>query len=518
MKTLAELAAELPDVESGAVPAVEINALTDDSRRVEPGALFVAVAGLQADGHDFLDEAVERGAVAAVGERELDPPVPYLRVPDSRRALAELAAAWHDHPARELTMIGVTGTDGKTTTVNLIHRILTEAGLRSGMITSVNAVIGDKVQETGFHVTTPPALEVQAYLRQMVEAGLTHCLIEATSHGLAQRRLGACAFDLGVVTNITHEHLDYHGSQEAYRQAKAELFRALGRSERKVEGPPKRAILNRDDRSFDFLRELSPVPVLAYGKTEASDLRGLELSSGSEGIRFRVEGPEYSLWIESSLLGAYNFWNCLAALAVAVEGLDLPPETAAAGIGRLESVPGRMERIDMGQEFLALVDFAHTPNALRNALRAAREIAEGRIIAVFGSAGLRDREKRRLMARVSAELADLTVLTAEDPRTESLEEILEEMAGAAQEAGGREGGTFFRVPDRGQALREAVGLARAGDLVLACGKGHEQSMCFGDIEYPWDDRTALRAALAERLNVPGPKMPDLPTSERAGAP
>ncbi len=517
MKTLEGIAARLHGADRWDLPELEVSGLTDDSRRVQPGALFVAIKGGQADGHGYLEEAVERGAVAAVGEREVDLPIPYLRVPDSREALAQLAAAWHDHPAHELTMIGVTGTDGKTTTINLLHRILGEAGIRGGMITSVNAVIGDEILDTGFHVTTPPALEVQAYLRRMADAGLSHCLIEATSHGLAQRRILAREFDIAVVTNVTHEHLDYHGSLEAYRQAKAELFRGLGQGEVKAGGPERRAILNRDDSSYDYLQAATSVPVITYGGSEGSDVRGEALTAGPGGIEFQISGQGYTARITSPLLGTYNFWNCLAAFATAVEALGIPRDSAVAGIRSLESVPGRMERIDVGQDFLALVDFAHTPNALREALQAARTMAEGRVIAVFGSAGLRDREKRRMMARSSAELAEVTVLTAEDPRTESLEAILRAMAEAAQEAGAVEGETLLTEPDRGQALRRAVALAERGDVVIACGKGHEQSMCFGEVEYPWDDRRALKAALAEHLGLPGPEMPRLPTSEPTGA-
>ena len=493
----------------------EITSLTDDSRQVTPGALFVAVRGGSQDGHRFLPDAVRRGAAAAVGE-EPDPGlgIPYLQQPDSRLALARLAAAWHGHPARRLVMIGVTGTDGKTTTCALLHRILLTAGLKAGMITTVNAIIGDRVVDTGFHVTTPEATVVQGYLAEMVRAGLTHCVLEVTSHGLAQHRVAACDFDVAVVTNVTYEHLDYHHTFADYLEAKGRLFAGLGGSPLKPGAPRRAAILNLDDGSFEALSRIATAPVTTYGLSETAQVRGEDAVNGPTGIHFVVRGTGYRVPVAASLIGLYNVSNCLAAFAAAVVGLGLPPAAAAEGIRAVPGVPGRMERIDLGQAFTAIVDFAHTPNALRRALETARQLTRGKVIAVFGAAGGRDPAKRRLMSEVAAELADRTILTAEDPRTESLEAILAEMAAGAAARGGVEGEDFWRVPDRGQAIRWAVGLAAPGDLVILCGKGHEQSMCFGEVEHPWDDRVGLRAVLAELLGVPGPEMPRLPTSGR----
>ncbi len=510
---LTELLREVPGIAAGDVPDLEVTALTSDSRQVTPGALFIAVRGATIDGHQFLGAAAQAGAAAALGEKSISGlPIPYFQVPDARLSLAHLAAAWNGRPARRLVMIGVTGTDGKTTTCNLIHHILLASGIRAGMITTVSAVIGERVLDTGFHVTTPDAPAIQGYLAEMVRAGLTHCVLEVTSHGLAQQRVGACEFDVGVITNVTHEHLDYHGSFQEYLEAKALLFRGLGETPPKPTAPPAAAILNADDGSFDFLRQLTRVRTIAYGLGERAAVRAEEVEASAMGLRFRVRGATYQVDVASPLVGEYNVANCLAAMAATVDGLGVSPEVAAQGIASLTSVPGRMERIDLGQPFTAMVDFAHTPNALRQALAAARKLSRGRVIAVFGSAGLRDREKRRMMAEVSAEMADLTILTAEDPRTESLDAILEEMAQGVRSRGGEEARTFWRIPDRGQALRFAVGLAQPDDLVIACGKGHEQSMCFGETEYPWDDRLALRAALSDLLDLPGPAMPRLPTS------
>jgi UDP-N-acetylmuramoyl-L-alanyl-D-glutamate--2,6-diaminopimelate ligase len=532
---LSQLLASLPPGVLTAPPALaadpEITGITADSRQVTEGSLFVAIRGETVDGQRFIPEALARGAAAIVAE---DPPPhrhtptrpsssasasppPHLLTSTPPYALAWLSAAFHNFPARRLIMLGVTGTDGKTTTASLLHTILLAAGLRAGLISTVSAVIGDERLDTGFHVTTPDAPAVQAYLARMVAAGLTHCVLEVTSHGLAQHRVTACEFDVAVVTNITHEHLDYHKSYENYRAAKGMLFAGLSTAAHKPGGPEKAGVLNADDSSLPYLETVLQERAYRYSlRTATADVRARAVEYKPASTAFTAVGPGFSVPVTTPLVGAYNVSNCLAALTAAVCALGLPPEAAARGLAALPGVPGRMERLDLGQPFTAIVDFAHTPNALRRTLETVRAMlpraAGGRVIAVFGSAGLRDIEKRRLMAETSAELADLTVLTAEDPRTERLDDILEMMAEGCRRQGGVEGTTFFRVPDRGEALRLAVRLARPGDIVLACGKGHEQSMAFGATEYPWDDHTALRAALAELLGVPGPAMPLLPTS------
>ena len=499
------------------LPDIRITNITSDSRRVQPGSLFIAIRGDFFDGHRFIPDAVARGAAAVIGiEFAIELNVPYFCVPDSRQALPHLAAAFHDFPARKLTVIGVTGTDGKTTTTNLIYRILLSAGLNAGMVSTVNAVIGEKVLDTGFHVTTPDAVDVQDYLAQMVKAGLTHVVLETTSHGLAQHRVDACEFDLAVVTNITHEHLDYHGSYEAYRGAKARLFEMLKETVAKPQGNPRVAILNRDDGSFPYLSSyIAQFPVvreISYGLSLQADVWAAEVSQDPLGLKFTVNSQDYQFDVRSSLMGFYNVSNCLAAVSATVNGLGIALPHAQQGILDLKSIPGRMELIKMGQDFISIVDFAHTPNALKVSLESVRKMTQGKVIAVFGSAGLRDRKKRRLMAETSIKLADITILTAEDPRTEPLDDILSEMAAGAVTQGGVEGKTFWKIYDRGEAIRFAVSLAKSGDVIIACGKGHEQSMCFGTVEYPWDDRVAMRAALVEKLGITGLKMPELPTS------
>lgn len=515
-KKLSQLFIDFPFFCPAQIPATEIAGIAIDNRAVKPGYLFVARQGGSLDGHAYIQKAIDNGASAVVGERDISGlSVPYIRLENSRQALTFLAAAFYDFPARKLTVIGVTGTDGKTTTTNIIHQILLAANIKAGMISTVNAVIGDDVLDTGFHVTTPDAHDVQRYLAKMVESGLTHVVLETTSHGWSQYRVDACEFDIGVVTNITHEHMNEHGSYENYRAAKARLFASLERTVAKPQGNPRLGIINHDDpKSFEFLNDFIKVNKLNYGLNAGADVQAVDVEYNPSGIQFVVQNKEQRVTIKSKLVGAYNVSNCLAAYCVAVYGLGIDPEIAARGIAALGGIPGRMERIDMGQNFTAIVDFAHTPNALKSALEAGRTMSKGRVISVFGSAGLRDKEKRRMMAETSAELADLTVLTAEDPRTESLTGILEEMAEGARSKGGREGETFWRVSDRGAALRFALKLAQPGDIVLACGKGHEQSMCFGVTEYLWDERIALRAALAEYLGIAGPQMPYLPSVDK----
>ncbi len=496
------------------IPDVEITGIAIDSRAVKPGYLFVAMQGGSLDGHNYIPRAIENGAVAIVGDVGRASSPAYIGLEKPRQALTHLAAAFYGFPARKLTVIGVTGTDGKTTTCNLIHKILIAAGIRAGMISTVNAVIGDEILDTGFHVTTPDAHDVQRFLAQMVAAGLTHVVLETTSHGWSQHRVDACEFDVGVVTNITHEHFDEHGSYENYRAAKARLFDSLAQTKTKPRGNPRLAVINRDDRSFEFLDGFIKTKKLNYGLGVAADVRAEGIQYGPSGIEFTAVSNDFRVEVESSLVGAYNISNCLAALTAVVYGLGVAPEAAARGIGALEGIPGRMEQIDLGQNFIAVVDFAHTPNALKVTLEAGRKMTKGRVISVFGSAGLRDKEKRRMMAEVSAELADFSILTAEDPRTESLAGILDEMAAGARSKGGVEGETFWRIADRGAAIRFAIRLAKPGDIVLSCGKGHEQSMCFGRTEYLWDDRTAMRAALTEFLGIEGEKMPYLPPQDK----
>jgi UDP-N-acetylmuramoyl-L-alanyl-D-glutamate--2,6-diaminopimelate ligase len=454
--------------------------------------------------------------------------VPVITI--SERGLAWLAAAWEGFPAQALVMIGVTGTDGKTSVVNLLFPILQAAGLKVGMISTIKAVFGNEEEPTGLHVTTPEAPAVQRYLRRMVNAGISHVILETTSHGWAQYRTGAIHFDIGIVSNIQHEHLDYHGSWEGYLRAKARLFESLklplpnlpiGSAKAKIQY--RVAVLNRDDLSYPHLQPIAGREMIDYGIQNPANVMANNIEYTASDTSFAItmhrklyqyaEGdpippaPPRPIKISSELVGEFNVYNMLAA-ATAAHALDLPHGAIKKGLESVKAISGRMQRIDEGQHFMVVVDFAHTPNALVQAIVAARGMTDGRVITVFGSAGKRDVQKRRIMAETSARDADLTILTAEDPRTESLDDILAMMAEGAASQGGVEGQTFWRMPDRGEAIYFALGLAtQPNDLVLICGKGHEQSMNFAGTEYPWDDRDATRSAL--KAFISNQPMPDL---------
>lgn len=505
-RTLGEMAAVLGLPCSQ--PHIEISQIVSDSRQRQPGALFVAYRGVQVDGHRFIDDALAHGARAVVGEQALQLPVPYLQVPDGRYALGLLAAAWEGYPSRQLGVIGVTGTDGKTTTSHLIDAVLSAAGLRTGLLTTVSARAGAQVLDTGLHTTTPDASQLQSYLRAMKEAGSQYAVVETTSHGLSQWRVAGIDYDVAVVTNVTHEHLDEHGSREAYLAAKARLLELVAASQAKA-GVPKRLILNADDGAYARLRGWVDVPQLSYG-IGSGDVQAVDIEQKAGGLRFEVRGAGRSaLTVQTPLWGRFNVYNCLATIATAFAlGVD---ETAILeGLRHPPQIPGRMQRIDRGQPFMALVDFAHTPFALEAALRTARSLTSGRVIVVFGSAGLRDVEKRRMMGEVAGRLADLTIVTAEDPRTEDLQPIMAASVAACRAVRGN----VLAVADRYQAIMQALQAANAGDVVMICGKGHEQSMCFGQVEYAWDDRVALAHALdvtMGRSQTPPPFR--LPTSD-----
>ena len=349
----------------------QITGIALDSRQVQPGNIFVALTGGQIDGHQFILDAVQRGAVAIVGGQPLkELSVPYLQVEDTRIALAQLSSAFNGHPARKMTVIGVTGTDGKTTTTNLIYSILRTAGIKAGMISTVNAIIGDEVIDTGFHVTTPEAPMVQQLLARMLQEGNTHVVLETTSHGLDQKRVAECEFDVAVVTNITHEHLDYHGNYEKYFESKTQLIRELVKTGKKAGGNPRLAVINYDDISYAPIQKLlsdkslSTIKNIAYSCKETTHFYATDISTSSEGIAFLIHFRNEQCTIKSPMIGAYNAENILAAFAASVEGLGISPANAVRGITSMPSVPGRGERIDLGQDFTAIVDFAHTPNAL----------------------------------------------------------------------------------------------------------------------------------------------------------
>ncbi len=461
------------------------------------------------DGAKFIPDAIQRGAVAVITQTPIteSPNHPIFVVPNGRSALAHLSAAFHNFPSRNLRVIGVTGTDGKTTTSTLIENILLAAGHTVGTITTVAAHIGGQEVDTGFHTTTPDAPDIQNYLAQMVAQGTEYAVIESTSHGLQQHRLDAIDFDIAVVTNITHEHLDLHGSWENYRDAKAMLFRALMQTQKKPR-TAKVAVLNADDNSrgvFDFLREIPADEKVIYTTTndelqrtdDESWIVARDIYHAADGLRFTIDSPFGELEIESPLIGRYNVANILAATGAAI-GRRIPFDKISQGIKITRGIVGRMERIKNSRGLHVIVDFAHTPYALENALKTARELTngQGRVISVFGCAGLRDVQKRAWMGEISGTLADITILTAEDPRTESLAQINAQIVGGLHKASRTQGKDYFIIDDRADAIDFAINkLAAPNDVVIICGKGHERSMCFGTTEYPWSDQDAARRAL-----------------------
>jgi UDP-N-acetylmuramoyl-L-alanyl-D-glutamate--2,6-diaminopimelate ligase len=466
------------------IPAGEVTALTAHSEDVSPGSVFFALPGQVHDGWTFIPEAVERGAAAVVAEREsADVDVPQLIVVNARHAVADAADAWFGRPSERLRVLGITGTDGKSTTAFLALAVLLAVGRRPGMVGTVDTRIGDVQTASTSRTTTPEALELQSLLADMVEAGNDSAIIEATSHGLAQARVRNCRFRVGVVTTITSEHLEFHGTVEAYRDAKAILVQ---------EAPI--AVLNADDDNFAFLTHRAAGTVISYGIESDANLRATALDLGPHGSRFHVAGPRWEGSVSLQLPARFNVSNALATLALA-EAEDLDPEQAAAALAGVPGVPGRMERIDLEQPFGVVVDYAHTADSLAKVLRELRPLAAGRLIVVFGSAGDRDRSKRAPMGQVAGELADLVVVTDEDPRTEAPWEVNEEIAKGARSAGARDRETMWIIDDRRAAIAHALRLAEPGDVVLLAGKGHEPSIIYGDDRRWWDEREVARQEL-----------------------
>ena len=494
---LADLAGALPGARIEGNAAVEVTDLTYDSRAVAPGSLFVALRGVYTDGHAYVAAAARGGAVAALVEEVVPAPelAAQIVTPDTRAALARVAAAFFGHPSREIGVIGVTGTDGKTTTTYFINAMLETAGLGTGLIGTVDIKLGPDWLGNPSRQTTPESLDIQRLLRRMAAAGLDWAIVESTSHGLAMHRLDSVAYDVAVMTNVTHEHLDFHKTFENYREAKATLFRFL--SQRPAKTQPRVAVINADDPSCDYFVAAAgeEARVLRYGLSAAeAEIRATAIDLRPEGTRCAVETPAGQVDLTLQTIGDFNIANALAALGVGI-GIGLPLDQIAAGLASLTGVPGRLERIALGQPFLMVVDYAHTPDSLAKMLRLLRPLTSGRLIAVFGSAGERDVAKRAIQGRVSQELADISVLTSEDPRFEDAAAIVRQIAAGALEAGGREGVDVFQEPDRMAAVHLAVGMARPGDTVLLAGKGHEQSIIVGAEKQPWDDREAARIAL-----------------------
>jgi UDP-N-acetylmuramoyl-L-alanyl-D-glutamate--2,6-diaminopimelate ligase len=474
MMRLAELVAELPGARVVGDGSVEVRDLAYDSRKVEPGTLFFCVVGEKVDGHEFGARAVEEGAAALVVERELtELAVPQVVVRDSRAAMAPLAARFWGDPTAELRMVGITGTNGKTTTAFLVHEILKAASFPCGLLGTVKQVVGGVEKEV--ERTTPEAIELQKTFRAMLEGGDEACAMEVSSHAMTLHRADAIHFEVAIFTNLTQDHLDFHADMEDYFLAKRKLF----------EMGPKTAIVNVDDPYGRRLAaEFDCVTFSAEGAEADYSARDVSFDAG--GARFSVGEME----LRTMLPGHFNVANALGAFAAA-EAMGVGSEIAAAGLSRAGRVPGRFEPIDEGQGFAVLVDYAHTPDSLENVLRAARRLTRGRVISVFGAGGDRDRDKRPKMGRAGAGLADLTVITSDNPRSEDPEAIVAEVASGAEGASELE-----VVLDRRAAIALALSRAQPGDTVVIAGKGHEQGQEFEDgRKVPFDDREVAREEL-----------------------
>jgi len=480
MMRLDQLVAELPGTRVVGDPTVEISELAYDSRKVEPGTLFFCVVGEKVDGHGFAPRAVEDGAVALVVERELtELAVAQVVVPDSRAAMAPVAARFWGDPTAKLRVAGVTGTNGKTTTAFLIREVLEAADFDCGLLGTVKQVVGGVEKEVVR--TTPEAIELQATFRQMLDGGDEACAMEVSSHAMSLHRADAIHFEVALFTNLTQDHLDFHADMEDYFLAKRKLF----------EMGPEVAIVNVDD---------------PYGRRLAGEFEcvtfsaeGAEADYSARDVEFDALGASFRLGampLRTALPGHFNVANALGAFAAA-EAMGIGGDIAAAGLARAARVPGRFEPIDEGQGFGVLVDYAHTPDSLENVLRAARRITEGRVIAVFGAGGDRDRDKRPMMGKAGAELSDLTVITSDNPRSEDPEKIVAEVAAGAE--GAKE---LEVVVDRREAIALALGRAQPGDTVVIAGKGHEQGQEFEEgRKIPFDDREVAREELG-KLGTP----------------
>ncbi|PWK11628.1 UDP-N-acetylmuramoyl-L-alanyl-D-glutamate--2,6-diaminopimelate ligase [Tumebacillus permanentifrigoris] len=469
---------------------VEIVNITADSRQAAPGTLFVALRGYTVDGHEYVQKAVAAGASAVVVEEEFEGlAAPQVIVRDTRAMAAVLASVFYRHASQSMKVIGVTGTNGKTTTTSLIERILRENGQETGLIGTLKVKYADVEYETAN--TTPEALELQRIFRQMAEAGVQYPVMEVSSHALELGRVAGTQFRTAVFTNLTQDHLDYHGSMEEYRNAKAKFFSRLGNTYGDTPEQSQFAVINADDPAAAFFHGATTAQVITYGIDQEADVRATHVQVASDGVSYQLETFAGSTELKLRMTGKFNVYNTLAAIAVCLlEGLSL--EQIKRTLEAVSGVDGRFERVDAGQKFAVIVDYSHTPDSLENALRTVREFAKGRVMCLVGCGGDRDRTKRPIMAKIASEYADLAVLTSDNPRTEDPEAIIDDMEVGVADV---EQNRYVRITDRAEAIRFAIKQAQADDVILIAGKGHETYQIIGKTKTHFDDREVAAAAI-----------------------
>lgn len=483
--------------------SVTVTGVTHDSRRIEPGWVFVALPGATTDGLKFVDDAIRSGAAAVIAQKlplNRTAKVPWVEVPNTRAVLGTIAALVNGRPTRALTLVGITGTNGKTTLTYLLERIIELAGGKPGIVGTINYRWGGRERPAGN--TTPEASDLQSIFREMVRAGVTHAVIEASSHGLHLGRLEGCDFDVGVFTNLSQDHLDYHGNLEEYYQAKRILFeRLLPRSSKQTVA----AVVNLDDPYGRRLAsEIGPVPVTGFGTSADCDVRPMDVYVTPVGIAATISTPGGQIRVSSSLTGRFNLMNILAAVAVSVR-LGLGAEAISRGIEQMRVVPGRLERAVSGRGSI-FVDYAHTPEALKNVLEALQDLRSTRIITIMGCGGDRDKTKRRVMGAEAAAGSDFVVVTSDNPRTENplaiIDQVVEGVRGYGYQAvppdkGDRRlaSGCYTVIPDRREAIRWAIGHLEDEDILLVAGKGHETYQEINGVRHPFDDREVVREAM-----------------------
>ena len=469
-----------------------ITSVTDDSRSVSSGSLFVAVKGERVDGHKYVGQAIKAGAAAIVGQDFVETAsVPFVQVTDSRKALGLIGSRFYGDPSAQLAMIGVTGTNGKTTTTYLCKALLENIGRRVGLIGTVAYQVGAETIPASH--TTPGAVELQRLLARMNEAQLDSVVMEVSSHALAMDRTAGCEYDVAVFTNLTQDHLDYHRTMEEYFQAKLRLFTGLGQGKKTRQ----RAIVNMDDPRGVYVRAACRVPVWGYALNVSADLVAENVRLSMNGSTFTAATPAGTFTVESRLVGEHNVYNLLGAIGVALHR-GATCEQVREAVARVTNVPGRFERVSAGQDFTVVVDYAHTEDALVRLLTAARTLKTQRIITLFGCGGDRDRGKRPKMGRAAVEFSDVVILTSDNPRTEDPLAILREVeAGVCEALQRRPSVQYHMVADRREAIRTAVGLARPGDILLIAGKGHEDYQIVGTKKMHFDDREVAREAIQQ---------------------